>query len=106
MKRSSAPADAPRVNIGSNTAHLHSLTAVRVPPITACFEEGGRGRTFRTGPRRAFTLIELSGESFVLVVVEPGVDAVGIAVFGQAGAGHGIGGLFVSDLEEGGTAFA
>src|SRR5262249_41056044 len=27
MKRSSTPADAPRVNIGSNTAHLHSLTA-------------------------------------------------------------------------------
>ena len=45
-----------------------------------------------------------AGEPFVLVVVEPGVDGVGVALAEQAGVGHGIRGVPLSDLEQGGAA--
>src|SRR5262249_36544983 len=40
------------------------------------------------------------------VVVEPGVDGVGVAAAEQAGVGHGIRGVAVGDLEQGGGALA
>jgi hypothetical protein len=49
---------------------------------------------------------EDAGESFVLVVVEPGVNGVRIAVAEQASVGHGRGGVSVSDLEQGGATLA
>jgi hypothetical protein len=47
---------------------------------------------------------EQAGQPFVLIIVEPGVDAVGVAVAEQAGVGHGMRGLAVGNLEYGGTA--
>ncbi len=38
-------------------------------------------------------------------VIEPGVDRVGVAGAEQAGDGDGVGGVPVSDFEEGGAAF-
>jgi hypothetical protein len=49
---------------------------------------------------------EQAREPFVAVVVKPGVDGVGVAVTEQAGVGHGIRGMPIRDLEDGGTAFA
>jgi hypothetical protein len=46
-----------------------------------------------------------AGEPFVLVIVEPSVDGVGVAMVEQTGVGHGIRGVAVGDLEDGGTAF-
>src|SRR5262245_51699426 len=43
-------------------------------------------------------------QPFGAVMVEPGVDGVGVAGAEQAGAGHGIRGGAVRDLEQGGTA--
>jgi hypothetical protein len=45
-----------------------------------------------------------AGEPFVPVVVQPGVNGVGIAVAEQAAVGHGLRGVPVSDLEQGGAA--
>src|SRR5581483_10291314 len=47
---------------------------------------------------------EQAGEPLGLVVVEPGVDGVGVARAEQAGVGHGVRRAPVSDLEHGGTA--
>src|SRR5215471_3737665 len=61
----------------------------------------------KTAPTVAAVLVgQESGQSFVLVVVEPGVDRVGVAVFEQAGVGHGIRSVSIGDFEQGGTAFA
>jgi hypothetical protein len=45
-------------------------------------------------------------EALALVVVEPGVDGVGVAGPKESAAGDGVGGTSVGDLEEGGAAFA
>src|ERR1051325_5371332 len=49
---------------------------------------------------------EEPGQAFVAVMVQPGVDRVGVAGAEQAGVGHSIRGGSVSDLEQGGTALA
>src|SRR6516162_6194719 len=49
---------------------------------------------------------EQARQPFVLVIVEPGVNGVGVAVAQQAGVGHGIRRVAVGDLEQGGTALA
>src|SRR5438105_5734659 len=42
---------------------------------------------------------EDAGEPFVPIVGQPGVNGVGIAVAKQAGVGHGVRGVSLSDLE-------
>jgi hypothetical protein len=42
---------------------------------------------------------EETGQPFVVVIVEPSVDGVGIAVAEQAGVGHSMRGLSVRNLE-------
>src|SRR5262249_4838349 len=60
----------------------------------------------KAAPAVAAVLVgKQAGEAFVLVTIEPGVHRIRIAAAEQAGVGHGIGGLSVSDLEQGGTAF-
>src|SRR5215207_10501744 len=49
---------------------------------------------------------EQAGQPFLQVMAEPGVDGVGVAAAEQAGTGHGVGGVAVGDLEQGGAAFA
>ena len=41
-----------------------------------------------------------------MVIVEPGVDGVGVTVFEQAAVGNGVGRVSVGNFEHGGTAFA
>src|SRR5262249_43347729 len=61
----------------------------------------------KTPPAIAAVLVgEQARGPFVLVVVEPGVDGGGVAGAEQAGVGHGMRGLPVRDLEQGGTALA
>src|SRR5690348_1109270 len=60
----------------------------------------------KTPPAVAAVLVrEQAGQPFALVIVEPSVDGVRVAVAEQAGIGHGIRGIPVRDLEQGGTAF-
>src|SRR5262249_35128405 len=47
---------------------------------------------------------EEAGQPFVLVIGEPGVNRVGVAVTEEGSVGHSIRGLSVSNLEQGGTA--
>jgi hypothetical protein len=49
---------------------------------------------------------EEAGEPLGLVAAQPGVEGVGIAWAKQAGAGDGMGGGAVGDLEQCGAAFA
>jgi hypothetical protein len=49
---------------------------------------------------------EEAGEALGLIVIEPGVDGVGVAAAEQAGAGDGMGGGAVGDLEQRGGALA
>src|SRR6516165_4093715 len=65
---------------------LRSWSWLKVPPTVA-----------------AVWVAEQAGEAFVLIIVEPGVNGVGVAVTQQAGVGHGIRGLSVRDLEDGGA---
>src|SRR5262249_5854845 len=60
----------------------------------------------KTPPAVATVLVgENAGEPFVPVVIEPGVNGVWIAAAEQAGMGHGIRGVPVSNLEQAGAAF-
>src|SRR5262245_39717674 len=61
----------------------------------------------KTPPTVAAVLVgEEARQPFVAVMVEPGVDGVGVAVAEQAGVGHGKGSSSIRDLEQGGTALA
>src|SRR5215475_10710644 len=53
----------------------------------------------------AMLMGQQTGESFVVVVVKPSVDGVRVAMAEQARVGHGIRGLPVRNLKQGGTAF-
>src|SRR5262245_29241808 len=68
---------------------LRCRSRLKAPPAVAAVAVGEQAR-----------------EPFVLVVVEPGVDGVGVAGAEQAGVGHGVRGLPVRDLEDRGTALA
>src|SRR5581483_4576892 len=72
----------------SSSCCLRSWSWLKAPPAVAAVLVG-----------------EDAGEPCVPVVVEPGVNGVGVAVAEQAGVGHGKRGMPVSDLEQGGTAF-
>src|SRR5262249_4009318 len=61
----------------------------------------------KTPPAVAAVLVrEEAGQALGLVVVEPGVDAVGIAGAEQALAGDGVGCVAVGHFEQSGAAFA
>jgi hypothetical protein len=49
---------------------------------------------------------EEAGQALVVVMGEPGVNGVGVAGAEQSGAGDGVRGIPVGDLEQGGAAFA
>src|SRR5207244_1393267 len=60
----------------------------------------------KTPPTVAAVLVgEEAGQPLVLVIIEPGVNGVGVALAEQAGVGHGIRRVSVSDFEQGSTAF-
>src|SRR5262249_4078599 len=58
----------------------------------------------KAAPTIAAVLVgQHAGQPSLLVVVEPGIDGVGVAAAEQSGVGDSIGGVSVGDLEQGGT---
>jgi hypothetical protein len=54
----------------------------------------------------ALLMAQESGESTVEIVVQPGIESIGVAGAQQTGAGDGMGGAAVGHLEQSGAAFA